>query len=64
MATRIIVADDHPLFRDAITHLLERTVANLEADRKRGVQGKSVDLDGSRITKQHEPCQENSIISN
>ena len=30
MATRIIVADDHPLFRDAITHLLERTVANLE----------------------------------
>lgn len=30
MATRIIVADDHPLFRDAISHLLERTVANLD----------------------------------
>lgn len=30
MATRIIVADDHPLFRDAITHLLERTIGDLE----------------------------------
>ena len=29
MTTRIIVADDHPLFRDAIIHLLDRTVASL-----------------------------------
>lgn len=29
MPTRIIVADDHPLFRDAITHLLKRTVEQL-----------------------------------
>jgi DNA-binding NarL/FixJ family response regulator len=29
MTTRIIVADDHPLFRDAIIHLLDRTIASL-----------------------------------
>jgi DNA-binding NarL/FixJ family response regulator len=29
MTTRIIVADDHPLFRDAIVHLLERTITPL-----------------------------------
>jgi len=30
MTTRIIVADDHPLFRDAIIHLLERSVAKVD----------------------------------
>jgi len=30
MTTRIIVADDHPLFRDAIIHLLARTIPDLE----------------------------------
>jgi len=30
MTTRIIVADDHPLFRDAITHLLERSFRKVE----------------------------------
>lgn len=29
MTTHIIVADDHPLFRDAIIHLLERTISPL-----------------------------------
>lgn len=29
MTTRIIVADDHPLFRDAIIHLLERSFASV-----------------------------------
>lgn len=29
MTTRIIVADDHPLFRDAIIHLLERSIADV-----------------------------------
>jgi len=30
MTTRIIVADDHPLFRDAIIHLLERSVKKVD----------------------------------
>lgn len=29
MTTRIIVADDHPLFRDAIIHLLQRSITDV-----------------------------------
>jgi DNA-binding NarL/FixJ family response regulator len=30
MTTRIIVADDHPLFRDAVIHLLERSFSQVQ----------------------------------
>ena len=38
MATRIIVADDHPLFRDAITHLLRRAIKDIEVSQVESVE--------------------------
>lgn len=44
MSTHIIVADDHPLFRNAITHLLQRSLPGVAVTQVESIEGLSREI--------------------
>ncbi len=49
MSTHIIVADDHPLFRDAVTHLLERSILEVQVSQVETLGQLSATLAGNAL---------------
>jgi DNA-binding NarL/FixJ family response regulator len=49
MSTHIIVADDHPLFRDAVTHLLKRSIPGVHVTQVETLGQLSTTLSGNAL---------------